>query len=438
MKLHIFQSNKGDCLLIEAADGALVLCDGGMRSSMKQTVRHELTKLRAAGRELEYVYVSHIDQDHISGVLQLLEDEVAWRVFDFQQSVNHPDAEAPDVPRPPRIKGLLQNAFRDLIGVNESTEVEDLIAVAVPSLLSTAEPRLVDAALGLQDLAQSIPEALGVSRLAAADALAIPVNRLPGATGPAPLLFAGDHAPTAFDVGTMTFTVVGPGRQELTDLKTGWVNWLRANKQTVRDLRRELKRRVEAFAHGGADSPFDLRDWNGIPDFRGVTAPNVASLMFMVEEGGARILLTGDSQQDKILDGLHHTEFLADQGLHVDVLKVQHHGSEHNLDANFAREVSATHYVFCGNGLHGNPDQRVIDHVFESRLGAAANRTKSPAAAQETFHFWFSTTASAEAPDSARRAVFEALEAHVEQLRQASGGRLEVHANAGAAIVLDV
>ena len=84
MKLQIFQSAQGDCLLLEGKDKKLVLCDGGMRSSIKSHVRDELTKLRTKGRELEFVYVSHIDSDHISGVLQLLEDEVEWRVFDYQ------------------------------------------------------------------------------------------------------------------------------------------------------------------------------------------------------------------------------------------------------------------------------------------------------------------------------------------------------------------
>ena len=84
MKLRIFQSAHGDCLLLEGKDKKLVLCDGGMPSSIKSHVRGELAKLRDDERELEYVYVSHIDSDHISGVLQLLEDEVEWRVFDYQ------------------------------------------------------------------------------------------------------------------------------------------------------------------------------------------------------------------------------------------------------------------------------------------------------------------------------------------------------------------
>jgi hypothetical protein len=437
MKLHIYQSAQGDCLLLEAKNGKLVLCDGGMRSSIKSHVRQALGRLRDDGRELEFIYISHIDSDHISGVLQLLEDEIQWRVFEYQQGAGNAVAPEPDIPRPPVIKGLLHNSFRDQIGNNESTAVEDLLAVAVPSLLATADPRLVDVALGLQEIAVSIPEAISVSRLAAQDALDIPVNRLPGTTDAPQLLFFRDE-PQTFDVGSMTFTIVGPTSQELTDLKTGWVTWLRENRDRVMQLRRELKRRIDEFANGVPGSPFDLRDWNGIPDFKGVTAPNVASLMFMVEEDEKRLLLTGDSQQDKILDGLRRTGFLAEEGLHVDVLKVQHHGSENNLDAEFARQVSARHYVFCGNGLHGNPDLAVIDCVFASRRGAASVRALAPAADGETFHFWFSTTADAQEEGSARRRVFEELEDHVAELRASAQGQLIVHYNDDTSIELAI
>ena len=436
MKLHIYQSAQGDCLLLEGSDQRLVLCDGGMDTSLRAHVRGELTKLRTDGRVLDYVYVSHIDSDHISGVLQLLEDEVAWRVFDFETGHHVPGATPPTVPRPPEIKGILHNAFRDLIGINNTTDVDDLIAVAVPSLFATADPALVEAGLELESIAATIPEALRVSRLAASDALDIPVNHLPGAAGPAKLLFFRDTV-ESFPVGGMTFTIVGPGHDELTDVKTGWVTWLRANKEDVRALRKELKKRIEEFTEGASDSPFDLRDWNGIPDFKGVTAPNVASLMFMVEEGGKRLLLTGDSQQDKILEGLRRTGFLNGAGLHVDVLKVQHHGSENNLDAPFARQVSARHYVFCGNGIHGNPDPRVIDLVFNSRRGAQNERALA-APAGETFHFWFSTASSMLNPNTVHRQVFAALEQKVEQLRQSSAGQLVVHFNDAAFTTLEI
>ncbi len=93
--------------------------------------------------------------------------------------------------------------------------------------------------------------------------------------------------------------------------------------------------------------------------------------------------------------------------------------------------------MFCGNGLNGNPDPRVIDFVFNSRRGPAADRALA-APAGEPFHFWFSTTAAAQPEDSARRVAFAELEEHVEALRQSSQGQLIVHFNDAASVTLEI
>ena len=48
------------------------------------------------------VCVSHIDDDHITGILRLVEDEVEWRAFEFAQTIDADTAE-PRVARPPEI-----------------------------------------------------------------------------------------------------------------------------------------------------------------------------------------------------------------------------------------------------------------------------------------------------------------------------------------------
>lgn len=448
MKLKIFQSNKGDCLLLEAASGELVLCDGGMAASMKQYVREELGRLHDEGRELEFVYISHIDNDHISGVLQMLEDEVEWRVYDHHKDSDDP-INKPKVPRPPVIKGILHNAFRDLIWANESSieslyaarAVENLLTAMAPSLYGTAVPELIKAADKMQSIASGVPEAIQVSKLAAPDALNIPVNVPPGVDGPARLLYAGGPG-DRFEIGDMKFTLVGPTVDELEKLRDGWNNWLRRSQADLEALSAELKKRVEKFSAGTLSaSPFNLRDWEGIPGYKGVTVPNVASLMFMVEEDGKRLLLTGDAQQDFILAGLRRIGLLGEEegdGFHLDVLKVQHHGSENNMDEDFARRVSADHYVFCGDGQHENPDVKVIDIVYNSRLGDLPQRALAPEADGRDFHFWFSTTSGAQDVNTKKHKYFRELEEHVAGLSAKSGGRLHLHFNEGAYIELDI
>ncbi len=134
-----------------------------------------------------------------------------------------------------------------------------------------------------QQIALSIGEALKVSRLASADLLKIPTNVLPGSTGPAKLLLARKNQ-ASFPVGSMTFTIVGPRPKELEDLKKGWNNWLDSvdGAKAVARLRQEIKEKIDSFGTAGGVSG----GWNGIPPYKGVTTPNVASLMFMVEENG--------------------------------------------------------------------------------------------------------------------------------------------------------
>ena len=438
MNLKIFQSDKGDCLLLEASSGELMLCDGGMGPSMRTHVRAELGKLRDDDRELALVYVSHIDNDHINGVLQLLEDEASWRVFELHNADGDPDVSMPDFPRPPVIRGILHNGFRDLITEIDkpidkitANSVENLLGAMVPSLFGTAEPALMDLAAEMASIATGVPEGIQVARLIAADALNIPLNQPPGVNKQSRLLFAG-KAGDEFQLGSMKFTLIGPTKKELDDLRKGWLHFLRnpENKEKLKKLRAELKKRIEEFSAGSlTDSPFDLRGWEGIPDFKGVTVPNIASMMFMVEEDGKRLLLTGDCQQDFILAGLDRTGFLNDGHLHLDVLKVQHHGSEHNMDADFAGKVSADNYVFCGNGEHENPDLRVIKIIFDSRANDA------PA---KKFHFWFSTTSEMQTPGTQKRVHFQAVERKAKELASNSNGRLVLHFNENASISLKI
>jgi len=85
MKITLLPSEKGDCLLIEA-NAVSILADGGMPGSYTSEVRGFLGRwAEDTGKDLDLVYVSHVDQDHIAGVLQLLEDTVQWRVFDHKR-----------------------------------------------------------------------------------------------------------------------------------------------------------------------------------------------------------------------------------------------------------------------------------------------------------------------------------------------------------------
>ena len=123
MKITIFQASKGDCLIIRGEDGKQILTDGGLKGSYKDHVRSPLGRITASGKEIDLVYVSHIDQDHIGGILQLMDDSIAWRVFDYQVSTGNTTYRQPKFPRPPKLNAIWHNAFKDQIGEISRTDL---------------------------------------------------------------------------------------------------------------------------------------------------------------------------------------------------------------------------------------------------------------------------------------------------------------------------
>ena len=85
MKLTIYKASDGDCsLLSDAADSTHLLVDGGRSGAFEDHVAGALEDLHSARKSVRAVCVSHIDDDHISGVLKLIERKVAWVRHRFQ------------------------------------------------------------------------------------------------------------------------------------------------------------------------------------------------------------------------------------------------------------------------------------------------------------------------------------------------------------------
>lgn len=394
MKITVFQSAQGDCLLVSGEDGTNMLVDGGMSGSYRTHVAPTLGKMAEDGEVLDLVCVSHIDQDHILGVLKMLDDAVAWRVFDYQTSRGNHWRE-PDSPRPPEIHKIWHNAFTDQLNRNRG-DIEDLLVLQMQHEFFCGN---VDSAGELLDLINSERQALMLADRISENQLGIPLN--PEFTGGLMFVFTPHEA---LPVGAMNCHVIGPYGDELDDLRREWNDWVRENRDTIERLRRKAREDAQRLGLAEFDAlTRELRLAADLGERRNVTAPNLASLMLLVEENNKRVLLTGDGHWETILSGLEDAGQLDDDGqIHVDVLKIPHHGSEHNTTLEFYKKVTADHYVFCGDGAHENPDERVVNALLDSRIGTAAQRSRN-SAASGSFKLWFnSSEAAAVRSDRAR------------------------------------
>ena len=424
MKVTVFQSDKGDCLMLESG-GKRMLIDGGMRDSYTRHAAPTLSKLEENDEKIDLVYVSHIDRDHVFGLLQMMEDLVAWRVYDFHQEAEGGNRNwpKPKVKRPPEIGGIWHNTFHSLVGRNVGP-IGDMLAASARTLAGFADAELNELFGKYGNFASSMADAVELSRRVGPEQLGIPVNSEFGGK----LVLRRDGQPPV-QLGNLKLHVIGPAKSDLRKLRKKWNTWLKSEsgERQIRRIDRKHRRDEEVLNLVNVeDLLVSRRSRAGELGKRSkVTLPNLASLMLLAEEGGKSILLTGDGHWKDILAGLEACgKIPSGGGLHVDILKVQHHGSENNVDAEFCKRVTADHYVFCGNGAHENPDLRVVDVFAKSRFGDSDERSKNSQTGDKCT-LWFNSSSTNRFGKSKNKSHMRKIEKKMRVVERQSGGQIK-------------
>lgn len=318
--LEALRAQHGDCLLLhfgEPGDPKSVLIDGGPMPVYGETLKPRLLKLReqliALNRigesdalPLALAMVSHIDDDHIGGLLALAEDT------DGGLGLAHASWVAP--------KTLWHNTFEELAG---DVPAQALSLGEVPGSATAAVVASVQQG---QDLR------------ARAEALGWPINKPFAGLVQAP---AGAAQPVALDQ-TTSLLVTDPRADE------------------VANMRKEWKKQLEKLKKGETEAA-------KVAAYVDKSPTNLSSIVCLAHQGERKILLTGDARGDLILKALDAAGVTSAGKLHVDILKIPHHGSIRDLDSDFFERITADHYVISADGRFGNPESETLELIAGSR-----------------------------------------------------------------------
>lgn len=386
MRLKVFQSNTGDCLLL-SSQANHILVDGGYQSTFQKNTLPTLAEIAEKGEKLDLVCVSHIDSDHISGILELMDDVLAWRVFEFQQSQGNDKFKEPKFPKPPEIAEIWHNGFETQVG-EISSGFESTVSMQIQASVLGGNNLLAQAG---QNLINGEKQAIELVHLVDPGLLNIPLN-IP-AKGDPLVVLAED--PSTYKIGNMTLYLLGPFQEDLEQLHKEWDVWLKANQKKLGSLKAmadENARRLGLGQEAALAQTMQILATE-LGNRTEVTTPNLASITFLAEEDDQLVLMTGDAHANEVLKGLRAHNFLPVGGgvLHVDVLKIQHHGATANIHMDFCKAITADHYVFCGNGGHDNPELEVVELIVNSRVGDDVDDTDSPHI-HDPFTFWFNSS----------------------------------------------
>lgn len=315
--LEAVKARGGDALLIHFGDPhrpRLILVDGGPPGAFGRFLQPRLDRLktRRSPRDplvLDLILVSHVDADHLAGILDLT------RALRDRRELREPE--------PYRVRRLWHNRVEEVMGDAAGqvlSQAEGALGVGDSESLDLP-PEVLDEHPGAA-LVASAP--LGRTLRFDAQRLEIPVNRFEGQ-----LVLASDD-PVPFRDG-LSLRILAP------------------REERVEALRKEL---------ASSEAPAaELVDEEVLP---------LSSLVVLAEMEGKRVLLTGDAPGDVVLEGVEKAGLMDDGTMRLDVLKVPGHGSSRCVGEAFFDQLPATHYVISADGSHQNPDLETVELLFES------------------------------------------------------------------------
>jgi hypothetical protein len=322
--LEVRKARAGDCLLLHygsKTDPGLMVIDGGPATVYQSFLRPRLAAIKKARKldddtplGLDAVMVSHIDDDHINGILGLTHELV--------------DAKDARKPALAKIRSFWHNTFDDIVG-NSSQQLRAAVTASFGPAALSGDPN-VD---GLDEAAAKVLASVDQGLRLRDDIrkLGLKPNDVVGE----PLVMAVAKGKAQTMGKGLSLRVIGPQKTELIALQKEHEDFLKSHPE----------RRTSSLAA-----------------FTDSSVPNLSSIVVLAEVSGKQILLTGDARGDKVLSGLELVGAIKPGGtIDVDVLKVPHHGSARNLAPEFFQRIRASHYVMSGDGEHGNPDRETLE-----------------------------------------------------------------------------
>jgi beta-lactamase superfamily II metal-dependent hydrolase len=268
--------------------------------------------LRKIG-ELELFAITHIDADHIAGAVPLFKEEplpfVAKRVW-FNGYTQLETA-----------NGRLPSARRTPLGAKQGEKVT--------------------AGIAKSGWRWNVPFDSGV----------VSVDS-PEARDPIPL------------ADGMSLTLLSPDDLKLAELMPAWTTELeKAGLRTTDPDEVE-----QALAAGRVRlSTLNVDFLARLPFKEDTTRANGASIVFLAEYLGKRVLLGADAHPGVVERALRARGASETNPLQVDCLKVSHHGSKANTSPELLKLLDCSSFAFSTDGTrHGHPDPETVARILQS------------------------------------------------------------------------
>jgi hypothetical protein len=323
-RIEMLPARHGDCILLSygpAEDPAFVLIDGGPAASYAALVQRLYLLPR---RQLELLVITHIDHDHIGGLIRLLGDRTLALAY----------------------KDLWFNGCDQLAG--------QLRGWSNPEPQTAGGER---SALEGHHVALRIRQA-GTRWNATFDGREV-------------CLAPGSDPPEVHLAHGMKLTLLSPDIPALEELRISWRRALARLKLDPDDTRGVAKKLADDRRYrsaAGLDLSSGLvRDLAALGPLLDDSVANGSSIAFMAEYNGRRCAFLGDAHMPLVEASVRRlSRRLGEPRLRLDAVKISHHGSKGNTTASFLKLIECSRFLISTDGnLFGHPDDEAIARLLQ-------------------------------------------------------------------------
>lgn len=307
MKVTLNHAGNGDCILIESENSS-VLIDGGTASSYS-TWKNNILKMR----KLDAVIVTHIDSDHVNGIIKLLDD------------VNTPE-----------IGQVLYNGAEQILGFESTNHI-----CSEDEKLDSLQARLTNIN---NETKIGTSEATSLSYLLRSKN----INRNS--------LAIHNAMNDKFQIGDYSISILSPTLESLERLKFKWLDVLEEegikrkliNKSHSSSFETYVSQLHETYIENiSSDEYVNIESLANYEYERDNSINNETSIALLIEHDGKKILEMGDCHAEVIVSWLNENRI---DVLDLDAIKLSHHGSKKNITSEFLNRVNCNKFLISTDG----------------------------------------------------------------------------------------
>ena len=334
VSIKIFPAKGGDCFLLNIGRYH-ILIDGGYADTYRNHLKKELLSLAEKGVIINLLIITHIDHDHISGILEFLSD--------------NGQSESPEIIQ---ISDVWHNSYHTLPNVQKAEGV-----------LSEKESRLLQGYIDNHFTATDD----GYENISSKQGVTVSIQLLNGHYN------VNNNSGTCICVeknsvvdisDKVKIRIISPSLLQLDSLRKKWEAELNSRiwsfKKTGDPL---MDSAMEAFL--SKMSPLDINiepisapqssSLLTIPELASITGQpdtsemNASSIAFILEGLDKKILFLGDAHEDQIITEIRKLQLRNGYTPYFDAIKVAHHGSIKNADKLF-NLIDGKYFIFSTDG----------------------------------------------------------------------------------------